>query len=418
MPWSEVIRQLLKRPMAVVCGVIMVLFMLVAATARLTVSETALIANPDVDTVENYSARRRSVVHGELRRDYDHQAAAKAKDDKRTAEEKKEAVKLAEQQIADKAGQQVEEEVRRSPPAVTNLERSYHPPTWFLAFDKHNPHWEKTGLDAKGKQLAPIPLEERNWGFFDGRFWALPMGADIEGVSVLAKLIRGLELAFIIGLIPTLISAVIATFIGLASGYFGGFVDDFTGFVMSVLASIPLLLLLIAFIQAVKSSELVARWFETIGVGDDQRAMRNLILVLVVIGITTWIGLSRLVRAEVIKHKGRDYVIAARALGCGSTRILFKHILPNVFHLVIITCTLSFVGSVGLEVFLSFVGIGIDPNLPTWGQMIASARNELQRDPSVWWPLAGATIMLFGLSLSFSLFGDALRDALDPKLRT
>ena len=140
--------------------------------------------------------------------------------------------------------------------------------------------------------------------------------------------------------------------------------------------------------------------------------------ILIVIGLTTWVGLCRLVRAEVIKHKNLEYVQAARALGCGTPRILFKHILPNVFHIVIITFTLGFVGAIGLEVFLSFIGIGIDTSLPTWGQLINGGRNELQRVPSVWWPLTFATLALFVLSLAFSLFGDALRDALDPKLRT
>ena len=109
---------------------------------------------------------------------------------------------------------------------------------------------------------------------------------------------------------------------------------------------------------------------------------------------------------------------AAPALGCSTLRTVFRHILPNVTHLVIITFTLSFVGSVALEVFLSYVGIGIDPTPHTWRQLIVGGRNELQRDPSVWWPITAATIVLFFLSLSFSLFGDALRDALDPKLRT
>jgi peptide/nickel transport system permease protein len=128
--------------------------------------------------------------------------------------------------------------------------------------------------------------------------------------------------------------------------------------------------------------------------------------------------LSRLVRAEVLKHKNREYIDAARALGYGHIRVLFRHILPNVFHIVIITFTIGFVGAVALEVFLSYVGIGVEAKLPTWGQMITGGRSELQRDPSVWWPLTFATIFLFVLSLSFSLFGDALRDALDPKLRT
>lgn len=354
MPWKDVIKQLLKRKLAVLCGVVIVLCMLFAAFARVLVKDADLASRPGVD------------------------------------------------EIAD---------------GGTGMERYYHPPGWFLAFSPEHEHWTKTGTDAHGKKNPAIAPENRHWGLTDSNFWRFPLGCDIEGVSVLAKLIRGLQLAFIIGIVPTLISAVIATVMGLTAGYFGGLIDDIIGFLMSVLASIPLLLLLIAFIQAVKDSEAIARWFENVGLGDDKKAVRNLLLVLVVIGVTTWVGLCRLVRGEVIKHKNREYVQAARALGCGHGRIIFRHILPNVFHLVIITFTLAFVGSVELEVFLSFVGIGIDPTLPTWGQVISAARNELQRDPSVWWPLAGATAILFTLSLSFSLFGDALRDALDPKLR-
>ncbi|MCF6228307.1 MAG: ABC transporter permease [Planctomycetes bacterium] len=178
----------------------------------------------------------------------------------------------------------------------------------------------------------------------------------------------------------------------------------------------PLLLLLMAFIQSVKDSQPIQDLLESMGAED--KAVRNLLLVLIVIGLTGWVGLSRLVRAEVIKHKNREYVQAARALGYSTPRIMLKHILPNVFHLVIITFTLGFVGAIGLEVFLSYVGIGVEASLPTWGQMITGGRLELQRDPSVWWPLTFATIALFIVSLAFSLFGDALRDALDPKLRT
>lgn len=355
MPWREVLRQLLKRRLAVICGVFMVLFTLTALLGGWLAPEEVMHANPKVD------------------------------------------------EAAD---------------GGTGMERYYHPPTWWLAFNPDSPHWARTGFDASGKANAPIPTDQRSWGVFDGRFWRFPMGCDLEGVSVLAKLIRGLRLAFIIGVVPTLISAVIATFMGLAAGYFGGRIDDVIGFFMSVLASIPLLLLLIAFIQAVRDSQAITAWMEAIGFGEDRKADRNLGLVLLVIGVTTWVGLSRLVRAEVIKHKEREYVQAARALGCSQGRIILKHILPNVFHLVIITFTLAFVGSIGLEVYLSFVGIGIDVTLPTWGQMISASRNELQRDPSVWWPLLFSTLAFFGLSLSFSLFGDALRDALDPKLRT
>jgi len=353
MPWREVLRQLLKRRLAVVCAVLMVLFAMIALSARLLVGEQTLASRTSENALDE----------------------------------------------------------------TTGLERSYHPPGWILWLEPDHPHFSKTGQDpVTKKENPPLAQESRDWGFFDLRSWHLPLGADIHGVSVLAKLIRGTELAFLIGIVPTVISSIIAVIMGLFAGYFGKWVDDGIGYLINTLASIPFVLLLIAFIQAVRDSQPIADVFESLGM--ESKAYRNLLLVLVVIGLTTWIGLSRLVRAEVIKHKNREYVQAARALGCGHGRVIFSHILPNVMHLVIITFTLGFVGSVALEVFLSYVGIGIDPTLPTWGQLIVGGRNELQRDPSVWWPLTSATAALFVLSLSFSLFGDALRDALDPKLRT
>ena len=353
MPWKEVFRQMLKKRLAMACLVSILFFTLVAATARITVGDNSLVA---------------------------------------------------------RAGETALDE-------TTGLERSYHPPGWYLWLNPDHPHFAKTGQNPVTKEENP-PLEasKRDWGFFDTRSWHLPLGCDIHGVSVLAKLIRGTELAFLIGIIPTVISSFIAVVMGLLAGYFGKLIDDFVGYVISTLAAIPFVLLLIAFVQAVRDSVTLGETLSDMGI--DSKPYRNLLLVLVVIGLTSWTGLCRLVRAEVIKHKNRDYVQAARALGCSHTRVIFKHILPNVMHLVIITFTLGFVGSVGLEVFLSYVGIGIEPELHTWGRLIVGGRNELQRDPSVWWPLTSATALLFTLSLSFSLFGDALRDALDPKLRT
>lgn len=301
--------------------------------------------------------------------------------------------------------------------AVTGLERSFHPPGWWLTLNPEHPHWTNTGFDDEGKRNAP--LQERDWGFFSGKAWRFPMGCDVEGVSVLAKVIRGLQMAFIIGIVPTLISAFIAVFFGLLAGYFGKWLDDAIVYVISTVASIPLLLLLIAFIQAVRNNEGLEQAMDTIWIfGELDRAWRNVMLVLIVIGLITWTELSRLVRAEVMKHKNREYVQAARAMGVSTPRILFRHILPNVFHIVIIYFTLGFVAVISLEVFLSYVGIGVEATLTTWGQMISGARTELQREPSVWWPLVFATSALFILSLAVSLFGDALRDALDPKLRT
>lgn len=391
MPWREVIRLLLKRKLAVACFAVVVICAFIALTAQLWVADSDLESNPGVDTAANLIEREQLLRSQELLDEHPDMTEAEAR------------AQADEEVLADLDADTL---------TVTNLKRSYHPPTWVLALDADHAHWKETAV--KDEALAA----DQRWGFFSAKAWRFPMGCDVEGVSILAKLIRGLQLAFIIGIIPTVISSIIAVTMGLIAGYFGKLIDDIIVFIISTMASIPLLLLLIAFIQAVRNSEAITQWFEFFGLGEDQKHWRNMILVLVVIGLTTWIGLSRLVRAEVMKHKNREYIDAARALGYGNLRILFKHLLPNVFHIVIIFFTLGFVGAVGLEVFLSYVGIGVEAKLPTWGQMISGGRTELQRDPSVWWPLTFATVALFVLSLAFSLFGDALRDALDPKLRT
>lgn len=388
---------MLKKRLAMACFVVIVICGFLAATANLFVSEMDLQSNASVDNEANY----RHSVQARVTRDF--------RDDGRKVNDPDVAREITETVDAHMQGADLS--------SLTGLERSYHPPGWWLVLNPEHDHWKKTGTHPETKEKnPPVADDQRDWGLLSGKAWRFPLGCDIEGVSILAKLIKGLQLAFLIGIIPTLISSIIAVCMGMAAGYFGKLVDDVIVYIISTLHSIPLLLLLLAFIQAVGGSETIAAWFEFFGL--DEKPTRNLLLVLIVIGVTTWIGLCRLVRAEVIKHKDREYVHAARALGYGTFRIMFKHILPNVFHLVIITFTLGFVGAIGLEVFLSYVGIGVEAELPTWGQMISGGRNELQREPSVWWPLTFATVFLFIVALAFSLFGDALRDALDPKLRT
>jgi peptide/nickel transport system permease protein len=131
-------------------------------------------------------------------------------------------------------------------------------------------------------------------------------------------------------------------------------------------------------------------------------------------GLTSWVGICRLIRGEIIKRKESEYVLAARATGCSNRRIIFRHLLPNVFHIIIINLSLRFVGFIHAEVILSFLGLG-ETDKPSWGAMIDSARAELARD--VWWEMTAATAAIFLLSLALNLFGDALRDCLDPKLR-
>jgi len=280
---------------------------------------------------------------------------------------------------------------------VTKIARHFHPPTPLIAL----------GLIETMSDNRKITDEQKKQfegGLFSKAAWRLPLGADRDGRSVLGMVLYGIFYAFIIGALTTIVSILVAVPMGAVAGYFGGWVDDIIVWFYTTLASMPFILLLISIIASLpKDIRNNKAW--------------GLYAVLFVIGVTTWVGLARLIRAEFMKHKVREYVQAARALGFSSARIAFSHILPNVSHIIIITFTLSFVASVNIEVFLNFIGVGIPPTTPTFGQMIANGKTELTRDPSVWWPLTTATSFLFVLSLAFSIFGDALRDALDPKLR-
>jgi len=224
--------------------------------------------------------------------------------------------------------------------------------------------------------------------------WAHPLGTDGLGRDVLQRLIQGSRIAFQVGVVTSLIAIPIGVLLGCLGGYFGGRIDDFIVWLYSTFASIPSLLFILAI------SMLVGK---------------GLLGVFLGIGLTTWVGLCRLIRGEVNKHKQRPYVEAARALGCSSWRIMFRHILPNLVHIVIVTFTLRFPAAIGTEVFMSFLGIGV-ANEPSWGLMINSARLRLWQ--GVWWEMTFVTIAIFLVVLAFNLLGDALRDALDPRLRT
>ena len=218
------------------------------------------------------------------------------------------------------------------------------------------------------------------------------MGTDGLGQDVMGRLIQGTRIAFWVGIITSLIAIPIGVLLGCLAGYFGGWVDDIVVWIYSSVASMPGLLFIMA-IAMVVGKGLTGIFFG--------------------IGLTTWVGLCRLIRAEVIKHKEQSYVQAAQALGLNSLRIIFRHILPNIMHIIIITFTLRFPAAVGTEVILSFLGIGVQ-NEPSWGSMINSAQMRLWQ--GVWWEMTFVTLAVFLLVLSFNLLGDALRDALDPRL--
>lgn len=218
-------------------------------------------------------------------------------------------------------------------------------------------------------------------------------GTDIFGRSVLTKVIRGTQVAMSVGLATSLIAIPIGVFLGALAGYFGGWVDDLITWLYTTFSSIPNIMLLISI---------------TMILG------KGLFAVYVALGATSWVTLCRLIRGEVMKHKEREYVQAAGAIGGGHMRKLFLHILPNVTHIVIINTSLQFQVAIKSEVILSYLGLGVQGE-PSWGTMIDDAKLELAR--GVWWQLAGATVAMFTVVLAFNLLGDALRDALDPKLK-
>jgi peptide/nickel transport system permease protein len=223
---------------------------------------------------------------------------------------------------------------------------------------------------------------------FPGRHW---LGTDILGRDVLHNAMKGARVALLLGGLTSLIVIPLALFFGMSAGYFGGRIDDAVFFAISTLSSIPGLLLLIALIVALG---------------------RGPVQVCFAMGVTSWVGFSRVIRGEALKLRELDYVAAARALGASDARILLRHVLPNVMHLVVITFALLFSSMVLTEAVLAFLGIGIDGS---WGQMIDQARDELARDPIIYWNIAAATVALFGLILSVNLVGDAIRDILDPR---
>jgi len=227
-------------------------------------------------------------------------------------------------------------------------------------------------------------------------------GTDIFGQSVLRKTLYGTKISITVALCASFISLVIGVPLGAIAGYFRGFVDEIIVWIYSTLSSIPYILLILAFAVVLRDKTLF---------GHNLTGIKSVYLA---IGLTSWVGICRLIRGEVIKHKNREYILAATSYGCSGRRIIFKHLIPNVFHLVVIDFSLRFVAFIHAEVILSFLGLG-EATRPSWGAMINDARIELSR--GVWWQMAAATVAIFFISLSLNVFGDALRDSLDPKLR-
>lgn len=225
----------------------------------------------------------------------------------------------------------------------------------------------------------------------NSQFW---LGTDIFGRDILARAAHGTLTSLTVGFAGTGLSMLIGTVLGATAGYFGGKVDEMIVWLYTTIDTIPYILLVIAFSMV-------------LGAG-----LNTLCLV---IGLTFWVSHCRVMRGEFMKHRDREYVQGALALGASHFRRIFIHILPNVSHLVLINFSLGVVTAIMSEVILSYLGLGVQPGVPSWGMMISDAKLELSR--GVWWGLATATGFMFFLVLSLILFNDALRDALDPKLK-
>ena len=244
--------------------------------------------------------------------------------------------------------------------------------------------------------------------------WYHPFGTDRTGNDVLFQALKSIRTAVVIGSLATIATLPLAIALGILAGYFKGWVDDLIQYFYTVLSSIPPILLVAAFVLLVNVYiDQNADSFET-GV---ERAEFRLFLLTLILGVTGWSTLCRLLRAETLKLAELEYVQAAHAFGVSHWRIMRRHILPNVMHLVLIVAVLDFSALVLYEAVLSYVGVGVDPNSSSFGSMINLARSEMSRDPLVWWNLATAFTFMLALVLSANLVADAVREAFDPRAR-
>ena len=241
------------------------------------------------------------------------------------------------------------------------------------------------------------------------------LGTDKVGQDVFYLSLKSVRTGLVIGTLTTLIMLPFAIFAGILAGYARGWIDDVVQYVYTTLNSIPGVLLIAAAIlmlQVFIANH--ADYFET----TVERADIRLLFLCIILGITSWTGLCRLLRGEALKLREAEYIQAAVCFGVSNGKIISRHILPNVMHVVLITVVLDFSGLVLAEAVLSYVGVGVDPTMNSWGNMINGARLEMAREPVVWWSLLAAFMFMFILVLAANLFSDAVRDAFDPRTRS
>ncbi len=239
------------------------------------------------------------------------------------------------------------------------------------------------------------------------------LGTSKIGEDVLYQSMKSIRTGLVIGTLTTLFMLPLALTLGLMAGYFRGIIDDIIQYIYTTLSSIPGVLLIAS---AVLTLQVVMSKHQFLFETQAQRSDARLLALCVILGITSWTGLCRLLRAETLKLREIEFVQAARVLGVKHFKIIFKHLLPNVAHIILISMALDFSGLVLAEAVLSYVGVGVDPSSYSWGTMINGARLELARAPVVWWSLLSAFAFMFTLVLAANIFADAVRDAFDPRV--
>lgn len=228
------------------------------------------------------------------------------------------------------------------------------------------------------------------------------LGTDKIGIDVFYASLKSIRTALIIGTLTTIITLPFAVLFGSMAGYLRGWVDDLIQYIYITISSIPSVLLIAALMLSL----------DTVVI---QHADARLLLLCAVLGITSWTSLCRILRAETLKLRNQEYILAAKVAGLSNIRIITKHVLPNLFHIILIALVLDFSGLVLAESVLSYIGVGVDASMFSWGNMINSARMEMARDPIVWWSLMGAFVFMFILVLAANIFGDGVRMAFDPR---
>lgn len=238
------------------------------------------------------------------------------------------------------------------------------------------------------------------------------LGTDKVGGDVLYESLKSIRTGVLIGVLTTLVMLPVALILGISAGLFKGWVDDVIQYLYTTLNSIPGVLLIAAAVlvmQVIMSNN--PDWFSS----TEERADVRLLFLILILGMTSWTGLCRLLRAETLKISQIEFVTAARAFGVSRFKIIHRHIMPNLMHIVLIAVVLDFSGLVLAEAVLSYVGVGVDPTMHSWGNMINQARLEMAREPMVWWSLFSAFFFMFILVLAANLFSDRVQLVLDPR---